>query len=107
MLLDLPESSEILMKYFKAKLRSQIKKPLKEGLKPKVGGIELLYDFYKVFSINMRDLGSPVHSQKLMRIVFEEFIEYIKDKYDGQYWHASPKGMARFWRESIVQKSGY
>ena len=73
MLLNLPESSEILMKSFKAKLRSQIKKPLKEGLKYKVGGVELLDDFYKVFSINMRDLGSPVHSQKLMRIVFEEF----------------------------------
>lgn len=73
MLLNLPESSEILMKSFKAKLRSQIKKPLKEGLKSKVGGIELLDDFYRVFSINMRDLGSPVHSKELMQIVLEEF----------------------------------
>jgi len=73
MLLDLPESSEILMKSFKAKLRSQIKKPLKEGLTSKVGGAELLDDFYKVFSINMRDLGSPVHSEKIMQNVLEEF----------------------------------
>lgn len=78
MLLDLPESSEVLMKSFKAKLRSQIKKPLKEGLKSKVGGVELLNDFYKIFSINMRDLGSPVHSKQLMRIVFEEFPEKSK-----------------------------
>ena len=78
MLLDIPESSEILMKSFKAKLRSQIKKPLKEGLKSKVGGVELLDDFYKIFSINMRDLGSPVHSKQLMRIVFEEFPEKSK-----------------------------
>ena len=35
MLLDLPESSEVLMKSFKSKLRSQIKKPVKEGLKAK------------------------------------------------------------------------
>jgi len=75
MLLNLPESSEILMKSFKAKLRSQIKKPLKEGLKSKVGGVELLDDFYKVFSINMRDLGSPVHSKNLMQNVLEEFPE--------------------------------
>jgi len=73
MLLNLSESSEILMKSFRAKLRSQIKKPSKEGLKSKIGGVELLDDFYKVFSINMRDLGSPVHSKKLMCNILEEF----------------------------------
>ena len=73
MLLDLPESSEELMKFFKSKLRSQIKKPMKEGLKSKIGGLELLDDFYKVFLINMRDLGSPVHSKKIIRNVIEEF----------------------------------
>lgn len=73
MVLALPESSEILMKSFKAKLRSQIRKPLKEGLRSQTGGLELLDDFYKVFLINMRDLGSPVHSKKLIRNVLEEF----------------------------------
>ncbi len=75
MLLELPESSEILMKSFKSKLRSQIRKPIKEGLTSKVGGMELLNDFYKVFSINMRDLGSPVHSKNLMKNVLEEFAD--------------------------------
>ncbi|MEO0248961.1 MAG: FemAB family XrtA/PEP-CTERM system-associated protein [candidate division WOR-3 bacterium] len=73
MLLDLPDSQEELMKLFKAKLRSQIRKPMKEGLKTRIGGDELLEDFYRVFSINMRDLGSPVHSKRLMRFVLEEF----------------------------------
>ncbi len=73
MLLDLPDSSEVLMKSFKAKLRSQIKKPIKEGLKARVGGIELLNEFYKVFLINMRDLGSPVHSKEMMQNVLLEF----------------------------------
>jgi len=73
MLLDLPDASDILLKSFKSKLRSQIMKPMKEGLVAKTGGLELLKDFYNVFSINMRDLGSPVHSIKLMRNVFEEF----------------------------------
>ena len=73
MMLQLPESSEALMQSFKSKLRSQIKKPIKEGLTWKVGGIGLIEDFYKVFSVNMRDLGSPVHSKKLMKNVLEQF----------------------------------
>jgi len=73
MLMRLPNSSEELMKAFKSKLRSQIKKSLKEGLKPKIGGFELIDDFYEVFAVNMRDLGSPVHSKKLIRNVLDNF----------------------------------
>jgi len=75
MLLELPDSPELLMKSFKSKLRSQIKKPMKEGLTAKIGGVELLDDFYRVFAENMRDLGSPVHSKYLIRAVFEIFPE--------------------------------
>ena len=75
MILGLPESSESLMKSFKSKLRSQIMKPLKQGLKTKIGGFELLEDFYKVFSIHMKELGSPIHSKKLMRYVLKGFSE--------------------------------
>jgi len=48
---------------------------MKEGLTSKIGGIELLNDFYKVFAINMRDLGSPVHSKRMLGNVLEEFPE--------------------------------
>lgn len=78
MVLPLPESAERLMKSFKSKLRSQINKPLKEGLTSRTGGIELLDNFYKVFLANMRDLGSPVHSVNLMRHVLGEFSEQSK-----------------------------
>jgi serine/alanine adding enzyme len=73
MLLELPASSEELMKSFSSKLRSQIKKPIKEGLTSTIGGKELLNDFFKVFAVNMRDLGSPVHSRKMQMNVLEEF----------------------------------
>ncbi len=73
MILDLPSSSDLLMTSFKAKLRSQIRRPVKEGLTAKTGGVELLSDFYEVFSANMRDLGSPVHSRELIRNVLEAF----------------------------------
>ena len=73
MLLDLPESSTKLFESFKSKLRSQIRKPQKEGLVSFISGEELLDDYYKVFSINMRDLGSPVHSKKLFENILKEF----------------------------------
>jgi serine/alanine adding enzyme len=66
MLLGLPETSDELMQSFKAKLRSQIRKPIKDGLIVKVGGVDLLDDFYDIFAANMRDLGSPVHSKQFM-----------------------------------------
>jgi len=75
MLLALPESVETLLKSLKAKLRSQVRKPSKEGLICRTGGAELLSDFYKVFVANMRYLGSPVHSIEMMRTVLDEFSE--------------------------------
>jgi serine/alanine adding enzyme len=69
MVLELPDSSEDLMKSFKSKLRNQINKPLKEGLTYSCGGLELLDEFYGVFVTNMRDLGSPVHSKRLFESV--------------------------------------
>lgn len=73
MVLDLPETSEALLSSFKAKLRSQIKKPQKEGLRSHIGGSELLDDFYTVFAVNMRDLGSPVHSKAMIGNTLQTF----------------------------------
>lgn len=71
-LLDLPEDEEALMKSFKAKLRSQIRRPLKENMYAKVGGLELLDAYYEIFSINMRDLGTPVYSKSFFKIILEK-----------------------------------
>ncbi|WDN87070.1 hypothetical protein BuS5_00038 [Desulfosarcina sp. BuS5] len=75
MLLELPDSSEALMKSFKSKFRTKIKKPKKMGLNFRLGGVELLDNFYEVFLVNMRDLGSPVHSKKIIQNIFKEFSE--------------------------------
>ncbi len=74
MLLELPESAEKLQEGFKSKLRSQIRKAEKNGLTFQFAN-EKVDDFYSVFSINMRDLGSPVHSKKW----FEEIIKQYAD----------------------------
>ena len=63
MLCELPDSSETLFKSYKPKLRSQIRKAEKNGLRAEVtAGAEAIRLFYRVFSDNMHRLGSPVHS---------------------------------------------
>lgn len=73
MLLDLPESPDALLRSFKAKLRSQIRRPMKEGLDVKIGGVNMLDEFYNIFVTNMRDLGSPVHSKRFILQILLNF----------------------------------
>ncbi len=70
------ENPEKLFLTFPPKLRSQIRRPTKEGCSAKiVKGDQvtatLVNDFYQVFSQTMRDLGTPVYSKSL-------FIETLK-----------------------------
>lgn len=78
MVLDLPNDAESLMRGFRSKLRSQIRKPIKEGLVVRSGGRELIGDFYRVFVENMRDLGSPVHSRRLLEEVVDRFGDHAR-----------------------------
>ncbi len=64
MLLKLPHSSQLLWESFKSKLRSQIRRAEKNRLLFRWGGVSDIHEFYAVFSRNMRDLGSPVHSKE-------------------------------------------
>lgn len=73
MVLELPGSARALWSGFKAKLRSQIKKGTKNGLVFRIGDAAYSEDFYRVFSRNMRDLGSPVHSEKWLNTVVSSF----------------------------------
>ncbi|WLQ16865.1 FemAB family PEP-CTERM system-associated protein [Hahella aquimaris] len=65
--LALPDQEEDLWLGFKPKVRAQIKRPQKEGAEITLGGVELLDDFYFVFSRNMRDLGTPVYGKNFFR----------------------------------------
>jgi FemAB-related protein (PEP-CTERM system-associated) len=73
MILDLPGDSKQLWSGFKSKLRSQVKRAARDSLIARMGRQECLGDFYHVFSRNMRDLGSPVHSGKWIKSVFQAF----------------------------------
>lgn len=64
LILELPPSADILWKNLKAKVRSQVRRPTKDGAKALLGGMELLPAFYRVYLDNMHYLGSPPHSEK-------------------------------------------
>jgi serine/alanine adding enzyme len=61
MILDLSPGIEGLWQSLPAKVRNQVRKADKANLEVTFGGAELLDEFYPVFAVNMRDLGSPVH----------------------------------------------
>ncbi|MEO5957336.1 MAG: FemAB family XrtA/PEP-CTERM system-associated protein [Nitrospiraceae bacterium] len=73
MRLDLPSRFEDLMKAFPPKLRSQVRRGEKEGMTVHVGGLEMLDDFYRVFSRNMRDLGTPVYRKDFFAAILTTF----------------------------------
>lgn len=73
MWLPLPSNANDLMNSFKPKLRSQVRKGEKNGLGVRDGGIELLDDFYDVFSRNMHALGTPVYGKQFFQLILEAF----------------------------------
>lgn len=73
MVLPLPDDPDVLMRAFKSKLRSQIRKPIKEGLSVRIGGLDQIGGFYRVFVENMRDIGSPVHSRRFIEEVVRQY----------------------------------
>ncbi len=73
MRLALPSDDATFETSMKSKLRSQVKKSHQQGLSVEFGQMELLADFYRVFSINMRDLGTPVFPQRLFSEILKAF----------------------------------
>lgn len=71
-LLQLPPSAEELWAAFPSKLRSQIRRPMKDGLEARFGP-DQLGAFYEVFARNMRDLGTPVLPQALFERIAAVF----------------------------------
>lgn len=78
MSVPLPESSEKLFTSLSSRLRNKIRSAQKHGLVARWGKEELIKDFYKVFSRNMRNLGTPVYP----RAWFENFLRVARDASD-------------------------
>jgi len=75
MRLALPQSSGELWDCLPGKVRNQVRKAQKSGLTVAWGGSALLPEFHRVFSENMRDLGTPVYGRRLFAAILEHFPE--------------------------------
>ncbi len=73
MRLALPGDVDSLRKQLKSKVRNQVAKGEKHELEVEWGRENLLGDFYRIFAINMRDLGTPVFSRRLFAAMLREF----------------------------------
>jgi len=71
--LPLPSDADRLWRQLNAKIRNQVRKAERSGLSVEFGGLEKLNDFYEIFAVNMRDLGSPVHSKQFFSAIFDSF----------------------------------
>lgn len=75
--LELPDDAEVLWKdVLRSKVRSQVRRPRKEGLEVRFGAGEV-DAFYRVFERHMRDLGTPVLPRALFRALPKAFGERV------------------------------
>ncbi len=81
--LDLPNGRDALWKGFPSKLRSQIRRPEKEGVELRFGP-DQVGPFHQVFARHMRDLGTPVLPRRWFELIAERFGD---DAWFGCAWH--------------------
>ncbi len=73
MRLALPATVEAMWDQLTAKVRNKVRKGDRQEFTVQWGGVDLLAEFYNVFSHNMRDLGTPVFSTRLFEAILTEF----------------------------------
>lgn len=87
MILELPANDAELDRLLGSKVRAQYKKADEFSPECAIGKMELLEDFYRVFSRNMRDLGTPVYAKQWFSNILQHpgldariLIIYVKQK---------------------------
>ncbi|HEX3178484.1 MAG TPA: FemAB family XrtA/PEP-CTERM system-associated protein [Methylomirabilota bacterium] len=68
-------TSDAMWKALPSERRNRVRKGEKNGLTAAWLGADSLEEFYRVFAVNMRDLGSPVHS----RAFFTHMLDEVQD----------------------------
>jgi serine/alanine adding enzyme len=96
-------TKDAVWKALPSERRNRIRKGEKNGLTATWCGAEALDDFYRVFAVNMRDLGSPVHSRAFFRLMLEELpgtarVLLVRDR-DGRVVGAA---VCLFFRDTIM-----
>jgi FemAB-related protein (PEP-CTERM system-associated) len=73
MTMQLDDGEAAVWSRVKPNRRSQVRKARREGLTATVTGAQGLADFHHVMSVNMRDLGSPMHRLRFFAAMAREF----------------------------------
>lgn len=73
--LDLAGEAEVIWKGLDAKVRNQVRKARRSGLRLTEDNGERVAAFYRVYAHNMRDLGSPVAPRRLFEQALSRFRE--------------------------------
>ena len=74
--IELPPAADIYWKRLSSGMRNKIRQAQKHKLSVEWGGIEALSVFYQIFTINMRNLGTPVYARQF----FEEQLRRLRDR---------------------------
>lgn len=112
--LDLSENPEVIWKNMDKKARNAIRKARRLGLTT-ARGLEYFEDFYKIFSINMRDLGTPVDKKEFFEEIIKQFpndveivVAKLKDKVIGAIFLLKHKHTIKSeWASSYRKYFGY
>lgn len=90
---ELPENDELLMSSFKSKLRSQIKKGIKNELTVKINHSDSFNEFYTLYSKSLHRLGTPVNGKDYFKEFLNQyqngFISFFTIYYKNQFIGAS------------------
>lgn len=70
-LVDLPSTSEEILKTFSSDHRNHVRKSMKKGFTVRFGQLDLLDDIYEALSRSMHELGSPYHSKTYLHKMAE------------------------------------
>lgn len=71
-LVDLPSTSEEILKTFSSDHRNHVRKSMKKGFSVRFGHLDLLDDIYEALSRSMHELGSPYHSKIYLQTMAEQ-----------------------------------
>ncbi len=72
-IMQLPDTNKELLKMLSANLRRKIRKAAKSGISVSHGGIELLNEFYKIYTRNIQSLGSINYGKRFFKEMISLF----------------------------------
>ncbi len=76
--LPLNRDPQIVWHGLRSEIRNRVRRAEKGGLAVVDGGVELLDDFYRVWTVRMRQLGTPCYSRRFFHNLMEQFPQYAR-----------------------------